>query len=242
MTALSEHGRGGRFHRKTNFQYAPTPYSTNISPVSYDSKPVKTAGYVKFGQVDFTVTNKDSILDLDISLVNDNSHIWVTFDGPSWTVLRANTVYDLKITNVTSNDDNEVTFDFDKAHMLKVDDMFGITTIVGLNKFWKVKAATTTSITVQHTETFDAADGYDPSTATNPMLLTTARFGSYESMNPEHVALLTNGSKVFVDSNVNGRWEVAEKTKQFTPFKNLDQFLQTFEVLAQSADLRVPWV
>jgi len=220
-----------RYYRidKTNFQYAPTPYSTNISPVSYDSKPVKTAGYVKFGQVDFTVTNKDSILDLDISLVNDNSHIWVTFDGPSWTVLRANTVYDLKITNVTSNDDNEVTFDFDKAHMLKVDDMFGITTIVGLNKFWKVKAATTTSITVQHTETFDAADGYDPSTATYPMLLTTARFGSYESMNPEHVALLTNGSKVFVDSNVNGRWEVAEKTKQFTPSKIIDFGITTPE-------------
>ena len=54
------------------------------------------------------------------------------------------------------------------------------------------------------------------------MLLTEARFSSYDTVDPEKVALLTDGSKLFVDSNVNSRWEVVEKKKKFAGNKIID--------------------
>jgi len=224
LVQASAEDKVDRYYRidSTNFEFGPSPFTTDINPTSYDSKPVLTAGYVSVGQTDFTVTNRDEILNLAIASVQDNNHIWVTFDGPSWTVLRANTVFDLKITNLESNDDNEVIFTFEKAHLLKVDDIFGIKTIAGLSQFWKVKAATTNTVTVQHTEKYDADQGFEPSTGAYPMLLTEARFSSYDTVDPEKVALLTDGSKLFVDSNVNSHWEVVEKKKQFTGNKIVD--------------------
>ena len=158
LVEASAQDKVDRYYRvdSTNFEFGPTPFTTAINPVSYDSTPVLTAGYVAVGQTDATVTNRDEILNLAITTISDNDHIWVTFDGPSWTVLRANTVYDLKITNVQSNDNNEVIFTFEKAHLLAVDDIFGIKTIAGLNQFWKVKAVTTNTVTVQHTLKYDA--------------------------------------------------------------------------------------
>ena len=54
------------------------------------------------------------------------------------------------------------------------------------------------------------------------MLLTEARFSSYDNVDVEKLALMSNGSKLFVDSNVNSRWEVVEKKKQFTGKKIVD--------------------
>ena len=205
-----------RYYRvaQDDFDYATVPYTNNINPVSFDSEPVRTAGYVKIGQYEYAVKTRNDIPNIDISQVQENDHIWVTFDNQSWTVLRANYVYDLVITSVT-NVGSAVTITFNKRHNLSVDDIIGIRDIEGLNGFHKVVSTDNLFqlvITVSPTPTFDFLD----SSTAYPILLTEVRFASYDAIDPEFIALCPTGSRLFVDANPTGLWEVVEKTNQYT--------------------------
>ena len=213
-----------RYYRldQTDFNYAPIPYTTNINQVSYESSPIKTAGYVKIGQTEYTVRTRDDILNLDIDTFNDNDHVWVTFDYQSWTVLRGNYYFDLPIVNVENNE-TTVTVTFDKRHNLSVDDIIGLD-IEGIKGFHKVTSIISgTGDGSSYEKEFSIQIEVDPapnlafesSSLTYPILFTVARFESYNTMDVEQVALLSKGSKLFVDKNINDRWEVVEKKKQY---------------------------
>jgi hypothetical protein len=218
VTSSKGEGHVDRYYRidKSDFDFGPVPYTKDIVYKSSNTPPLKTAGYVKLGQTEFTFKNRDDILALDINDVTDNDHFWITFDKQSWTVLRVNFQYELRITEV-STQDKEVTITFDRRHNLEVGDIVGFTTLGDLNKFHKIEKQSvfTISFTV---EKAPSDTGFEPSSKSYPLLFTEARFANYESIAADTVALLPRGSKIFVD-DYNGKWEVVEKTQTYTPKK-----------------------
>jgi hypothetical protein len=202
---------------KDNFTIAPESFSTNIHPVSYD-EPVRTAGYVKTDQVAVTVKSKTDILSLDITTIAENDHVWVTFENYTWDVLRFNQT-NLRIVSVSVSG-SSVTLVLSDRHSLKVDDIIGvkpINVITNLVGFFRITAVEWNYITI---------DG--GSLTSEPVLsavvplhisvLTTARFDTYDLINEESAAAYTTGSKLWIDNNSTGKWEVVEKQNTYVDY------------------------
>jgi len=213
-----------RYYRvnKSDFYYAPVPYTTEILPTTTDQLVTRTAGYVKTGQTAHVVKNKSDILNINIEEFNENDHVWITFNNLSWTVLRGNVVYDLPVDNISSKG-TIVTVTFGKKHNLVPGDIIGITNIEGIIGFHEIVELTQTiegttlneNLSIQFIVDPAPEISFDASSLTFPILFTEARFADYDSLQPEHVALLRNNSKLFVDKNADGLWEVVQKKKQY---------------------------
>jgi hypothetical protein len=206
-----------RYYRvnKSDFVYAPVPYTNNIHPTNYESAPFKTAGYVKLGQTDYIIKTKEQLTSIAVTSLIDNDHIWVTFNGPSWTVLRTNIAYDLPISTVTV-DNLSVTIGFTKRHNLEVDDYIGLKGIdTKIDGVWKITSADSFSLVVTVTERPTNVE-FVESQLSYPFVFAEARFSDYESITPEHLALLQNGSKLWIDNNGTDKWEVVEKNKSYS--------------------------
>ena len=218
VTETSEGDFSDRYYRvdSADFLYAPVPYRTNINATSNDAIE-KTAGFVRTTQVNYVVKNKDDILDIDINNVKNNQHVWVTFHNQSWTVYRINYVPELVMSDISASK-TKVTITFAKRHGLSVNDIIGLTDLSDITGFHKITAAD--QFTVSFELSTPATDtGFEPSSVTYPMLLTEARFATYDSMDTEQLALLDEGARLFVDNNPDGKWEVVEKNKQYSPKK-----------------------
>jgi len=198
---------------KTDFTIDPLRYSTDINPTTTDSLLSRVPGYVKTDHVDFIVSTRDSILDLDIENFEENDHVWITFDQYSWTVLRYNESPILVITNITK-EKTKVTIEVGRFHECNVDDIIGIKDIENLTGFYKIVSVTPRTVTVEVSASAKEP-GWDGSSIVNLKLFTKARFASYEDIGPQQAALLTTGSKLWIDDNSSNGWEVVQKTKQF---------------------------
>ena len=199
---------------KADFTIEPIPYTTDINPVSLETPPVKTAGYVNELTVDYIIKNRQNLTDLNIEEMFDNCHIWVTFDGPSWTVLRFNQSPLLNIDSITKSG-TSVTVTLTRPHNFVVGDYIGIKDVINLTGFFEVKSIDTRSITVSVAA--DAQDPeYDISSITPIYILTEARFKSYEDIIPGSMALLKNNSKLWIDNNGSDLWEVINKSNQYS--------------------------
>ena len=209
---------------QSDFDYAPIPYTTNINPVTSEKQYLRTAGYVKVDQTKYIVKTRDDILNIDINNVNNNDHIWITFDKQDWTVLRVNFVNELPITNLTT-EKNVVTLTFGKRHNLSVDDILGLKTFGDVDGFHKITTVTEFTLTFE-TEKPPADTNFEPSSLNYPILLTNARFSNYDSLNLETTALLDKKSKLFIDNNGNNKWEVVEKNKIYSA-KKIEAFGST---------------
>jgi len=212
-----------RYYRigKSGFDYAPVPFSYDVNPVSYEAVPTRTAGYVKIGQTQYNVKTRNDLSNLDIDSLQNNDHIWITFDGPSWSVIRANFAYDLPIIGVEI-EQNKVTLQFARRHNKAVDDFVGvkgIDDISGIHKITEVSNFTVSYLLEKNA----SPDVFEPSTLKYPAFFTEARFKNYDELSPEHVALLENGSKMYIDDNGDNKWEVIEKNKSYTD-KKIENF------------------
>lgn len=196
---------------KSNFSISDEPFVTNINPVSSNQVLYRTAGYVKLDHVNFVVSTRDDILNLNIAEFLENDHVWVTFDNHTWAVLRFNQSPTLYITDIVK-DGTAVTVSLSKRHAIVVGDIVGIKDVTNLTGFYKVTEVTYTTFTVE-------SSGDEPilTPSINYInLLTPSRFDRYSSINQQQAALLKNGSKIWIDNNENDRWEVVEKQQQFT--------------------------
>jgi hypothetical protein len=206
-----------RYYRLTNedFTVSLIPFSTNINSVSTEIEITSTAGYVALNQIEHTVGTIDDILNLDIATVNENDHIWVTFNNFNWTVMRFNESSLLTVDALERTSDTAVILTLGRYHNLLVNDIVGIRDIINLSGFFKIIETTKFTITIEI-----SADLLDPeidsSTVVNIHLLTPARVNNYTDLDPQHAALLKDNSKIFVDNNGNNHWEVVEKKKQYS--------------------------
>ena len=226
VTAGNNIDQVDRYYRinQSDFDYAPIPYTTSINPTTSVKPYFRNAGYVKVDQTKYIVKTRDDILDIDISSVSNNEHIWVTFDKQSWTVLRINFVNELPITNLTT-ESKTVTLTFGKRHNLAVDDIIGLKTFGDVDGFHKLKSVTNFTASFE-TETPPTDLDFEPSSLNYPILLTNARFNNYDSLDTETVALLDKKSKLFIDDNGSDRWEVVEKNKEYSS-KKIEAFGST---------------
>jgi hypothetical protein len=198
-----------------DFTISSIPYTTDILPTTVDLEPELTAGYVSAGQYQHVIGAMDQLTTLDITTVEENDHIWVTFDQDSWQILRVNESPLLQVTEAVRVDDTVVTLTLNRPHAVAVDDYVGFREIVNLIGFFKVSAVTNTTITVEVSADISDPE-LDASTTVNIQLLTTARFPDYAAVDQHPAALLKNESLVFVDNNGDDQWEVVQKNKLYT--------------------------
>jgi hypothetical protein len=215
-----------------DFTISPIPYTSDILPTTSEIVPEFTAGYISSGQYQHVIGRLDQLTTLDITTVNENDHIWVTFYQDSWQMLRVNESPLLYVTELVRVDDTVVTLTLNRPHSVSVDDYIGFREIINLSGFFKVSAVTNTTVTVEVSA--DIADPeLDSSTTVNIQLLTPARFADYAAVDQHPAALLKNKSLVFVDNNGDDLWEVVEKNKSYTA-KTIEDFGITTPVSAGS--------
>jgi len=199
----------------SDFTISPVPYATNITATSFETDPTVTAGYVSNDQYDHEIPTQAALTTLDIATVDDNDHIWVTFNKDSWTVLRVNTSEMLIVAEVARFDDTTVTVTFNRPHVFETDTYVGFRNIINLQGFFKIVSVTNITINVQvDSDILDPE--IDSSTVTNPIILTESRFNDYQMLDQAKAALLDNGSKLFIDNNGSNLWEVIQKQKQYS--------------------------
>ena len=202
----------------SDFTKSPVPFTSNIIPKNYYDGNTRNGGYVKLDHVNFVVKNRDDILNLSISEVVDNSNIWITFEKNSWTILRYNEEPALVAVGVVKDGKN-VILTTNRPHNLEEGEIIGIQ-ISNLTGFFKVFDLTIVTFKVTPIST-DPVEIEDSSSAVLG-LFTTVRYNSYQAINKGEAALLKQGSRLWVDDNGNGYWEVIEKTKQYVDFALLD--------------------
>ena len=198
------------------FTITPVPFTSNIIPTKLD-RSLKTAGYVKLDQPNFVVRTRDDLLNLDITQVSENDHIWVTFDNVEWTVLRYNVSPQLYITGLTVTD-GIVELILSRPHHFVIGDIVGIKEVENLTGFYKISNTTHLSISITLDEDADEPDVTD-SSVSNIGILTEVRFPNYEQVDEKTAALLQDESKLYIDNNGNGLWEVIQKQRAYTSKK-----------------------
>jgi hypothetical protein len=192
--------------------------STNIIETAYQK--VRTAGYVNLNDVDVIVGNDDEILNIDISTIRDNDTIYVPFYNNDWEVFQITTTPLLYITDVIK-DQNTVILEFNRLHYFSVGDFVGINNIPNLNGFYRVAQKSSTSIAFQvDSESKDPE--FDISSITRILSVKSARIDTIESLSQDQINLLKQGSKLWIDSDENGRWLVIEKNKVYTDLEIID--------------------
>ena len=200
---------------KSDFTIVPTPFELGVNPTSYDSAPIKTAGYVNADQPDVVISTRDDILNLSISSVVENAHVWVTNELYTWTVLRYNEVPTLRVSAVSRVNSTTARVQFLLTHTIQVGDIVGIRNVLNLIGFFKVVAVTKKTLDVTIAE-----DALDPSlvdgVTTGVGIFTVARYASYDSLDDREAAILKTGSKLWIDNNGDNKWEVVEKQKTFS--------------------------
>ena len=199
---------------QANFTISPLPFTKDINPTKRYQVSSRIAGYVNSSQVEWIIKSRDDIVGLDITQFGENHHVWVTFDKVSWTVLRYNVNLLLSVVSAVTTNKTTVELILNRQHDIAVDDIIGITNIGNLIGFHKVTKITDQSIfIVTATPPKDAS--FDISTVANVGLFSVARLNNYNIADPETIASLSAGSKLWIDNNEDGLWEVSEKQKQF---------------------------
>jgi hypothetical protein len=186
-----------------------------VFPTKFYKSLESSAGYVYSGDVDFIVKTRDNLYALDITQLSDGSRVWVTFDTIGWSVLRY-TITDVIIGAVAVVDSTSVTLECNKPHGLKVDDIIGINNIRYLEGFWRVKAVDPNTIIIEIAG-FDEEPVIDQSSFATISIFETLRVGQYSDLISDRFAAYKEGTRVWLDDNGEGKWEVLEKKRIYKP-------------------------
>lgn len=202
----------------SNFTISPIPFTTDINPTTVENLVIQTAGYVKNDQIEHIIRSKEDLTTLPIETVRENAHIWITFDNADWSVLRVNESPTLIVSEFERTAETEVTLTLNRSHNFSVEDYVGIRTIENLTGFFKIIETTNLTIVLEIPSTSQDPDG-DVSSNIKLQILTPCRFSDYQAKDEQSAALLSRGSRLFIDNNGENLWEVVEKQKQYTSKK-----------------------
>jgi len=198
-----------------DFTLAPYPFSKDINLLVNDYLgPTRSAGYVRFDQVEYVLSNREELLDFPIELVLDSDHFWITFDKTSWTVLRYNESPNLRIIGIVS-ELGQTTLTLNQRHNLNIGEIVGLRQVASLNGFYQIVDITNNSLTFEQEVTDDAIELSD-STFSLIGIFSEVRVKSYNDIDLSTVALLKAGSKLWIDNDGNEKWKVVQKTAQYT--------------------------
>lgn len=190
-------------------------FTTDINPVSYYQGQKRSAGFVDPSQVEFIISQKSDLSTLDITLIKENNHIWITFDDAgSWSVLRFNKSRLLLVTSATRPTPTTVEITFSRAHRYQIDDYIGFKDIENLIGFYRIVEVSRRTVTLEVDSDIDDP-AVDSSTFYSVYELTRSNFGQYQELDNGELSLLSSGSKLWIESDQNNRWEVIQKSIQY---------------------------
>jgi hypothetical protein len=127
---------------------APNGYAHKPFPVKYVNDPeLKTAGYVRQEDVNYTVKTFDDILNIDHTIIKQGQYVWVTFDKNDWNV------YKYTDTPCTIQSaipvENDAVLVLDRLTTIKVNDIVGLYDVTEeVQGFFKVKSVELNRITI----------------------------------------------------------------------------------------------
>ena len=199
-----------------NFINYPNGFTNSIMPVADFEATGRSAGYVKSSDVDVIVKTRSEILDLNIANFVNNSTVWVTFDDAPrfWTVLRYK-ISNIIIDSVEKNAAGTlVTITTQQFHTFAAGDIIGINNVSNLTGFFTVDSTTLTTIVVKFT-------GTGPVTIEDSAFVPIgkfeeARFATTADLDQTAYAKLPTDAKLWIDDNGEGKWEVLNRTKQYS--------------------------
>jgi len=171
------------------------------------------AGYVNVDDVDFVVKNLDELIGNDVTQFNNGSVLWVTYMPGGWDILRYR-ITDITVIAVAAIDQRNAVITTNRPHRLTIGTIIGLTNIRGLSGFYKIKATNSTTIIVE-VAGFEEAPEIDQSSFCNIGIFLPARISNAVELIEENFSILPVGSKVWLDKNADGKWEVLQRTKQY---------------------------
>jgi hypothetical protein len=199
---------------QADFTISKIPFTTDINPVRYFNDNNRSAGFVKLDQIEFTVSDINELLSLDINQVKENNHIWITFlSEMSWTVWRFNKSPILAI-NEVEKEGSRVIIGFGRPHSFSVGDVIGVKGIPNLTGFHQITEITQRGIVVETTSTQPVE--FDGSTVNYIYEFTVAKYSEYQDLDLEKSAGLSAGSKLWIEQNKDQLWEVVEKNSVYS--------------------------
>ena len=198
-----------------DFTEADIPFSVEINPTSEDTEITRSAGYVNYNDVQFTLKNRSDLINVNIFQVKENDQFWITFDLSSWTVLRYNEPIALRIISVADVETKTKTtrLTLNIIHNISPGDYVGIKGVANLQGFFVVESITKTTIDIKYT---GDKPTLDDSVIATVGVFTESRVASFETLDPFKMALLPNATKLWIDNDRTGKWSVIEKTKQYS--------------------------
>ena len=204
--------------------------STDILPTTYTSNlitPLPSAGYVNIDDVDLTVFSLDdpSNIAANINKIGTGTSIWVAKDNSyNWNVYRCTQIPG-RIDQVTDNLNNTSLITFNHATGLSVGDLIIVRYFSnGVDGVYRVLATPSlNSIVVAYS--FTSTSQTTIYSGGNGLVW---RLQSMRVAQPSDVASLpyagelVAGARAWIDSNVDGHWEVLEKTDPFIQVETLN--------------------
>ena len=206
--------------------YRQLPTDVYVAPNGYDHKPfpaafvkdttIKTAGYVRADDVNYIVTNKEDILELDINTFDRGQYVWVTFEGQEWNVYKhIDTTF--TVTSLLPDGDNCILV-LDKISNFVEGDFIGIQNVTDLSGFFKVISSSINRVTIALGDAVVTSDITDVAG-----IITTFksnRVSKLEDANKYAENDISVGEKIWVDSvDTAGRWNVLQSSTSY----NLDE-------------------
>jgi hypothetical protein len=196
------------------FSISETPYSVDINPLKYYSELNRSAGFVKLDQVALSIGSRADLTTVNINALNENDHIWITFDtGNSWNVLRFNRSTVLRILSANKID-NTIELILNRVHTYKVGDYVGIKNIPELTGFFRITSTTVNTIVIA--ADLEEAPDVDISTVNPIFEFTECKFENYADLDARQTGKLKSQSRLWIERNSNDKWEVVEKTSQYS--------------------------
>jgi len=212
----------------TDLIYRQTPSDIYVSPVNYTSNPfpvrytpdtpLKTAGFVREDDVQYTVKTFDDILTLDHTVLTEGDYIWVTFEKDSWNVYRYVDT-PCRVTSLISTESStSVVVVLDRLTSVKVGDIIGLyETGEEINGLFKVTEVALNRITIELPEDVTLSNELTELTG----ILTTFvsnRVANLEEANSYAENDIGFNELLWVDSQTtdgNGKWAVLKAGNSF---------------------------
>jgi hypothetical protein len=182
-----------------------------------------TAGYVRLDDVTYTTLNNSSLANIASSLqFAEGDTIWVGFsETKGWDVYRY-TVINAGISTVYINDAgtgiNVIT---DTYHTLKINDLISISNYdATVNGVYTVKEVPNfNSFVVASSATYV---NYTEGVTGNLFKFSSARFGNFDDLpDNKEILKLSDGSKIWVDTDNSGKWAVYEKRSNYNTYGSI---------------------
>jgi hypothetical protein len=201
---------------RDNFSIAPIPFSQDIFPKSSFNEINRSAGYVNPGQVDKIFRSIDELLLFSpfIDVILENEHLWMTFEKTGWQTYRFNNAKGLGIRQIDKLG-SIVILTFNRKHEMKEGEIFGIRGIQNLNGFYQIISTTAFTVEINVLNALLEPEFDGSSISFSVFRIYPARFARFSDVDLKQLAMLKSGSKLWIDSADQGKWQVLEKISQY---------------------------